>query len=78
MHNYGTNRMLRIATILEWLEYSDTPDRDDGDGNPLGLTIAYFAKTLKVPLETIRNDIFECFNKYFCLFILYYLSKTDF
>ena len=59
MHNYGTNRMLRIATILEWLEYSDTPDRDDGDGNPLGLTIAYFAKTLKVPLETIRNDIFE-------------------
>ena len=59
MYNYGTNRMLRIATILEWLEYCYESDSDDGDGNPLGLTITCLAKALKVPIITIREDIYE-------------------
>ena len=59
MNNYGKNRMLRIAAILEWLDYRDEADRDDGIGDSLGLTISYLAKVLRVPVVTIRNDIYE-------------------
>ena len=59
MSDYGTNRMLRIATLLEWLEYREGDEDNDRIGESLGLTIARFAEVLRVPLVTIREDIYE-------------------